>query len=339
VTHPQLYHVAATNHQIGHSPTVFLFLAVYFISIHLDSSAKSSTRAAIMGLFQSIWQRISAHLGRRQNAQQPRTTRQRSDYMLQRLEATLTKQAENPEITEQQPQTTKLTSLERLPVELLLSITDFLFPEDIFCLALCSSGIFVTLSRLRSNIKLPEGRGKLPFLQRLERDLPSHFICYCCFLLHKYDWSECYKLSNPQLDSHHSLSCVRNRKWLSEGHLVSLHWASHSYYYLYFLHVQLAMRGFFNGPKSGMTSDALAYTQVKEYYHFSTLISIEARICPLGGTGSGPSLVEHSATSSGTPNLCLRVQDIVLVNCDEVDFVDLLACGTPILTTYGFVNI
>ena len=165
-----------------------------------------------MAFFQSIWQRISAHPGRRQNAQQLRTTRQQPRAMMQRLDSTKQRleaaMKNQAEITEQQLLIKKLTPLEQLPIKLLLSIADLLFPEDVLCLALCSSHTFVAFGRQTSKIKLPGGRGKLPFLQRLERDLPSHFICHCCILFHKYDESECYKLTKPRLDSDHSLSCV-----------------------------------------------------------------------------------------------------------------------------------
>ncbi|CRL22141.1 unnamed protein product [Penicillium camemberti] len=241
--------------------------------------------------------------------QQLGTATQQLGTATQQLEETETNQAE---ITEQ-PQTKGLTLLERLPVEILLSISDFLIPEDIFCLALCSSRTFVTLDRQTSNIKLPEGSGKLPFLQRLERDLPNHFICYCCILLHKYDGSESYQLSNPRLYLDHSLPCVRNMKWSMPGLQVTIHGSFlHSYYDLYFLHVQLAMRRSFDSLKSGMTSEALAYTQVREYFDSSTLASIEACVCSVDGTGSDPSL----------PSLCLRVQDMVLVGLDEVYLID-----------------
>ena len=54
----------------------------------------------------------------------------------------------------------------------------------------------------------------------------------------------------------------------------------------------------------------------------NTLVSIEACVCSVDGTGSDPSLPRDSATSSRVPSLCLRVQDMVLVGLDEVYLID-----------------
>jgi hypothetical protein len=115
------------NYQIGYSPIVFR--ALYFTST--TGRAKPRIRATIMGFFQSIWHRL-----------------------IQAVDKVLNSSG----------QTKRLSLLERLPVELLWSISDLLFPKDILCLALCSSLIFVALSRQTSNIKLPEAKGKLSFL-------------------------------------------------------------------------------------------------------------------------------------------------------------------------------
>lgn len=112
-------------------------------------------------------------------------------------------------------------------------------------------------------------------------------------------------------------------KWATPGLQVTIHGSFfHSYYNLYFLHVQIVMRRSFDSLKSGMTSEALAYTQVKEYGDTNTLVSIEACVCSVDRTSTGPSLPRDSATSYRVPRLCLRVQDMVLVELDEVYLID-----------------
>lgn len=83
----------------------------------------------------------------------------------------------------------KQNTLAGLPVELLLSMADFLPLIDAICISLCNNRLFDTFHR-RNHSMLPPGIDKLPLLKRLERDLPSYFICYACHLLHKYDASQ-----------------------------------------------------------------------------------------------------------------------------------------------------
>lgn len=105
-------------------------------------------------------------------------------------------------------------------------------------------------------------------------------------------------------------------KWFGEMMSLRTHTSlSHSPYRLSFLQVKLAMRRFCYGPKSGISTDSLSYTQVRQHPTQSThpdtisLFSTEAQICPkpLG--------------------LYVRMQDIVLVRtrdelmCDLRDWI------------------
>ncbi|KAJ5148945.1 hypothetical protein N7448_000523 [Penicillium atrosanguineum] len=63
-------------------------------------------------------------------------------------------------------QTPKLNTLACLPVELMLSITDFLPLDDWICTSLCSLRLFVIFNH-RTNCARPSGKDKLPVLRRL----------------------------------------------------------------------------------------------------------------------------------------------------------------------------
>ncbi|KAJ5374180.1 hypothetical protein N7517_006186 [Penicillium concentricum] len=59
----------------------------------------------------------------------------------------------------------KQNTLAGLPVELLLSIADFLPPVDAICLSLCNRRLFATFHR-RNHPILPLGRDEIPLLNR-----------------------------------------------------------------------------------------------------------------------------------------------------------------------------
>lgn len=103
------------------------------------------------------------------------------------------------------------------------------------------------------------------------------------------------------------------------------------------------MQRFYHGPRLGITTESLSYTEVKEYDESRTLFSTEAQICPgegrlpMASTHSEPSALPKTPIHSGeTPysrratelrqpgypggptqfevhNLCLRMQGIKLV--------------------------
>ncbi|EKV05206.1 hypothetical protein PDIG_84720 [Penicillium digitatum PHI26] len=81
-------------------------------------------------------------------------------------------------------ETLKQNTSAGLPVELLLSIANFLSLVDVICISPCNRRLFATFHH-RNHSMLPSGIDKLPPLNSLERDLPNHFICYSCHLLHK----------------------------------------------------------------------------------------------------------------------------------------------------------
>jgi hypothetical protein len=201
--------------------------------------------------------------------------------------------------------TLNLNTLAGLPVELLLSITDFLPVDDRICISLCSHRLFAIFNR-RYNSARPSGKMKLPVLRRLERDLPKYFICHICFILHKYDGSECFGLSGPMTDGDSCpLRCFP--PWIKcPAGLELLDGEKLYWFYVYrrfhFLHLQLAMRRFHLGDQFGISTEALSYTQVR--------IHPEESSCP-----EITSLFSTDAQIiSKTPGLCSREQYVMFVH-------------------------
>lgn len=174
----------------------------------------------------------------------------------------------------------KHNTLAGLPVELLLSIADFLPLVDAICISLCNNRLFDTFHR-RNHPMLPSGIDKLLLLKRLERDLPSYFICYTCHLLHNYDASQDFGPRSIFESKAGPLSCFS--KWRPTLELAIS--SRQAWYKINFLHLQLAMEGFYLGPQFGISTEAICYTQVEHHLRPSaspekiTLFSIDAQIC------------------------------------------------------------
>lgn len=181
----------------------------------------------------------------------------------------------------------KLNTLTGLPIELLLSITDFLPLDDWICISLCSRRLFAIFNH-RVNSARPSGKDKLPVLRRLERDLPKYFICHVCHILHKFDGSECFGLSGSVLELKNCpLRCLP--RWRKERELELRGQARlwfHVRHRIFFLHLQLAMRRFYHGEQFGISTEALSYTQARTHPEESScpeitsLFSTDAQICP-----------------------------------------------------------
>ncbi|CAG7944555.1 unnamed protein product [Penicillium olsonii] len=198
-------------------------------------------------------------------------------------------------ITPQSCTTDKLTGL---PLELVIQICDLLSPIDLVCLCLCDHQLHTIFN---TYYHLPTRRDdRLSIFLRLERDLPEYFACDICNILHRYDGSKSFGLSGLAHCRSCPLPCVRNGyDWRQEsigGSSVSMrthHSFSHSRNRLSFLQIKLAIRGYCYGPCSGISTDSLAYTQVRQYAHplaseseksgyesTRMLFSIDAQICP-----------------------------------------------------------
>lgn len=195
-----------------------------------------------------------------------------------------------------------MTTLAGLPPELLLSISDFLPLVDLICFSVCNHRLLELSLRQINRLPPLTQDDKLSILTRLEQDLPGYFACDVCNLLHRYDGSESFGLSGLPHERTCRLPCVRTDQWFRIWFILSTHaTSSYSPNDLSFLQLKLAMRRFYYGPGSGISTDSLSYTQVRQdpiksvHPDTITLFSREAQICPepLG--------------------LYIRMQDIVVV--------------------------
>jgi len=186
--------------------------------------------------------------------------------------------------------------------ELLLSIADSLPRDDVTCLSLCSHRLF-SLFHDRCHPVLHTQ--KLSILKRLERDLPNYFICHICYLLHEFDGSEDFGLSGSIFELACPLPC--SSEWKRYGLLrLTVHLQGFTILYCFcFLHLQLAMRRFYYGPQSGISTEAICFTQVQHFEKstspgISSLFSLDAQIC------------------CEPPGLFLRIQMITSVPSNEI---------------------
>ncbi|CRL30144.1 Cyclin-like F-box [Penicillium camemberti] len=200
----------------------------------------------------------------------------------------------------------RMTTLAGLPPELLLSISDFLPVVDLVCFSVCNRRFFALSQRQIKRLPPRTQDDTLSILNRLERDTPEYFSCEMCNILHRYDGSESFGLSVSEREKTCRLPCVQTRRWFSTSCTMRTHFGiTYTQYEFSFLHLRLAMKRFHYGPRSGISTDSLSYTQVRHYPMQSvypellSLFSAEAQICPdpLG--------------------LYIRMQDIVLV--EELD--------------------
>lgn len=119
------------------------------------------------------------------------------------------------------------SSLERLPVEILQSISCYLPTSSIACLALCSHRmcyLLGTLTWLALRTQLSE---KEEFLHHLEKDLPGHLLCHKCVKFHP---------RIPKKDLILDLASLCPKSWRDVDLL-----DSHPIVHLGFRHIQLAM--------------------------------------------------------------------------------------------------
>jgi hypothetical protein len=184
------------------------------------------------------------------------------------------------------PKTPYMATLTGLPPELLLSIFNFLPLVDLICFSLCNHRL-LKLSRRQMN-RLPRTQDdKLSVLNRLERDFPEYFACDFCKVLHRFDGSESFGLHEFSYQRTCPVPCLHKATWFSDDFSLRTHFDwTHSPYRLLFIQIKLAMKRFHYGPRSGVSTDSLGYTQVRHFPEWSvrpvtiSLFSMEAQICP-----------------------------------------------------------
>lgn len=192
-----------------------------------------------------------------------------------------------------------VTTLAGLLPELVLSISDFLPIVDLICFSVCNHRLReLSLRQMHQLLPLTQD-DKLSILTRLERDLPEYFACEVCKLLHRYNGSESIGLSGLSYETSCPLPCVK--EWFGLESTLRTHSVpSHAKIPVSFLQLKLAMRRFYYGPKSGVSTASLSHTQVSHHRieksnpTIISLFSREAQICPK------------------PPAICIRTQDILV---------------------------
>lgn len=183
-----------------------------------------------------------------------------------------------------------ITTLAGLPPELILSICDFLPLGDLICFSLCNHRIFGLSQRQAANLSHTQD-DKLTVLTRLERDLPQYFHCNICNILHKYDETERFVLTGPGFRGPCQLPCARDWGWSMPRVTMRTHVTPYYSFNIFsFLQLKLAMRRVYKGPRFGIDTDSLSFTQVRRFPELPgdrsgmiSLFSMEARVCqPLG---------------------------------------------------------
>ncbi|RJE24789.1 hypothetical protein PHISCL_02870 [Aspergillus sclerotialis] len=216
------------------------------------------------------------------------------------------------------------STLTDLPLELLLIISESLSPIDVACLSLSSRKLQVLFRENETELlKAQPGETWLPkaipihggiwnddraaFLLRLSLDVPPYFFCYTCSHLHPW---EMVGPRGPAFQPRNRLRCQ------GRGLTLMTLFDLCTYYNFDFFHVQLAMRGFFYGPRFGISTKSLSYTEVRlsPSQPVTTLLSVQAGICP-----DTPSLymwIQHliSVTRSNAAELLLGTRDIMVCN-------------------------
>ncbi|KAJ5736689.1 uncharacterized protein N7483_001814 [Penicillium malachiteum] len=192
------------------------------------------------------------------------------------------------------PSSKNTTSLDALPTEMVLSICDYLPSIDAVCFSLCNHRFLEITRRYNNHVYACARDKKHEILARFERDSPQYFACDACHILHRFDCpkGESYGICERPHDRPCPLPCWQSWKWREAGFVLCNHnpsrWGHFSYN---FLHLRLAMRSFNYGPKFGISTDSLSFTQVIHYSRpsfslpdITTLYSTDAQICsqPLG---------------------------------------------------------
>ncbi len=187
--------------------------------------------------------------------------------------------------------------------ELLLSISDFLSVVDLICWSICNHRLReLSLRQINRQSPLTQYE-KLAVLNRLERDSPEYFACDICNVLHRYDGSESFGLSGLRHKRTCPLPCVD--EWFRISSILKTHSTPrYMLNQLSFLQLKLAMKQFYYSPRSGISTESLSYTQVRQFPpDVVSLFSMEAQIYP------------------ELPGLHVRMQDILIVSATPDELV------------------
>ncbi|KAK2787533.1 hypothetical protein FQN51_003129 [Onygenales sp. PD_10] len=133
-------------------------------------------------------------------------------------------------------------------------------------------------------------------LKKIANELPSHYFCSACSMLHAY------KIVAPPSPALHQSGTSGQYPEESLAKYVSVHQGSQSGHRFEYARLQEAMKRYIQGPEHGISTESLSYIEVcsgskapciTPETSFTTLLSVDARI-------------------SCEPTLCLRLQNWAL---------------------------
>ena len=172
-------------------------------------------------------------------------------------------------------------TLVALPPERILLMADYLDPDELACVSLCNRQLFTLLQAQHRRQRTPqlspreEQQIRVSILTRLERDIPNYFVCHSCKFLHSHNGSDCLGICEPHFQGICPLPCLRRLpQWYgSAGTNLRLNLARCAVFGFNFhsTHLQLSMRQFYQGPKAGISTEALSYTDFNHTNTNSTL--------------------------------------------------------------------
>lgn len=183
-----------------------------------------------------------------------------------------------PSNSASEPVNTESKSYFNLPLELLFYIVDFLSPQDVAALALCSKAFRNALGNSHwTSLSQTEREA---FLKSLARDWPSYYFCHNCRSLHPLRLLKPPAPRNWTADRGVCVDMVGDMATWEYFRAISFHIPN---YKLSFSHVQLAMARHYQGPKYGIPVHALGFTGVQICRpwreRLTILTSMEARVC------------------------------------------------------------
>lgn len=174
-----------------------------------------------------------------------------------------------------------LHSLEALPRDILLCITDWLSDPEIICLSLVSHGFKRALAEAiwhKSSIRSV----RQEFLHILSRELPQYFVCHVCARLHLVSCLQwpCNVLGErwPCGAIDRQLAC-----WEIDGSTpTALAFTRYSSFNINFAHVQAVAKAAKTGGSSGIPLKALQYLETIEDrndLYDMRLLSVDPTLC------------------------------------------------------------
>ncbi|QKX62699.1 uncharacterized protein TRUGW13939_09860 [Talaromyces rugulosus] len=213
------------------------------------------------------------------------------------------------------------SSLEQLPTELILLIRSHLSPMDTACLTLCSHVLLLKIgtdSLLFANNSEQDGKNREDILTRISLDTPSYYFCHVCYKLHLWK-----AVCMPQAGYPRALLCLLRDDHGCLASIMNTNVTEVTTYFFQFVHLQLAMRRYQYGPSYGISTELLSHVEVMhaEPDGVTTLLSVEAQVCPGQENGKGSLLLrvqQWAKIPASCPDIVSLADLVYMEICDHI---------------------